>query len=249
MKKSKKQRGEGETTKKLSTFKLKSFITFLSQVAQFPDPKIDLEQYMTPPDIAANLFSILHQDEDSIENKRIADFCSGTGMYSCASTYFNPLSITGFEIDPEAIEVAQENVLSMEIADRVDFINCDILKIVENNPKLHGLFDTVVMNPPFGTKNNEGIDMKLLSAAITCCKGKVFSLHKESTSAYIQKYVKEQHPGLEAELMHKIEFDLPNTYKFHKKKSATTEVVLVKIDVSKREVRKVTEMLGAQKLE
>ena len=45
----------------------------------------------------------------------------------------------------------------------------------------------------------------------------MFSLHKESTAAYIVKYVKENHPGLEAELMHKIQFDLPNTYKFHKK--------------------------------
>jgi rRNA N6-adenosine-methyltransferase METTL5 len=27
-------------------------------------------------------------------------------------------------------------------------------------------FDTVIMNPPFGTKNNEGVDVKLLSAAI-----------------------------------------------------------------------------------
>jgi predicted RNA methylase len=27
-------------------------------------------------------------------------------------------------------------------------------------------FDTVIMNPPFGTKNNEGIDMKLLENAL-----------------------------------------------------------------------------------
>ena len=73
------------------------------------------------------------------------------------------------------------------------------------------------MNPPFGTKNNEGIDVQLLSAAIRVCSGRVYSLHKESTSGYIQKWVREQHPGLEAEMLHKIEFDLPNTYKFHKK--------------------------------
>ena len=113
------------------------------------------------------------------------------------------------------------------------------------------------MNPPFGTKNNDGVDVALLSAAIEVMKnyyltftlqassGKVFSLHKESTSAYIVKYVRDHH-GLEAELMHKIEFDLPSTYKFHKKsknywafliifeiESAMTEVVLVKVDKSK----------------
>jgi predicted RNA methylase len=71
------------------------------------------------------------------------------------------------------------------------------------------------------------VDVKLLSAAINVSDilvkwlkascGRVYSLHKESTSAYIQKYVKENHPGLEAELLHKISFDLPSTYKFHKK--------------------------------
>ena len=41
-------------------FKLKHFISFLSSLEEFAEPKIHLEQYMTPPDITANLFSILH---------------------------------------------------------------------------------------------------------------------------------------------------------------------------------------------
>lgn len=61
----------------------------------------------------------------------------------------------------------------MEIADRVDLINCNILNMVEQNEKMLNRFDTVIMNPPFGTKNNEGIDMQLLSAAI---KVKVIAL-------------------------------------------------------------------------
>jgi len=49
----------------------------------------------------------------------------------------------------------------------VDLINCDILKETSvENTRLKGFFDTVIMNPPFGTKNNEGIDVALLSAAI-----------------------------------------------------------------------------------
>ena len=89
------------------------------------------------------------------------------------------------------------------------------------------------MNPPFGTKNNEGIDMKLLGAAVYACRGCVYSLHKEATAKFIVKHVRETW-GLEAELMHKIEFDLPASYKFHKKRNATTEVVLVKIDKTKK---------------
>lgn len=94
-----------------------------------------------------------------------------------------------------------------------------------------GYFDTVIMNPPFGTKNNEGIDMKLLDCCIKGCKvgGTVYSLHKESTSKFILKYCAEKYPACEVTLVSKIQFDLPASYKFHKKKNAITEVVLVKI--------------------
>jgi rRNA N6-adenosine-methyltransferase METTL5 len=49
------------------------------------------------------------------------------------------------------------------------------------------------MNPPFGTKNNEGIDMELLKAATRALKsgGQLFSLHKASTRQYIEKYMQE----------------------------------------------------------
>ena len=46
--------------------------------------------------------------------------------------------------------------------------------------------DTVVMNPPFGTKR-KGVDMDFLRAAFRISTGTVISLHKSSTRAHIQK--------------------------------------------------------------
>ena len=87
------------------------------------------------------------------------------------------------------------------------------------------------MNPPFGTKKNEGIDMKLLDCALkaTTPGGTVYSLHKKSTEPFILKYVTKNHPGCDVDFPTTIQFDLPNSYKFHKKKTAVVEVVLVKI--------------------
>lgn len=42
-------------------------------------------------------------------------------------------------------------------------------------------FDTVLMNPPFGTKQNNGIDMNFLRIALKLAKQSVYSLHKTST--------------------------------------------------------------------
>ena len=87
------------------------------------------------------------------------------------------------------------------------------------------------MNPPFGTKNNEGVDMQLLKAATLGLKpgGQLFTLHKASTRAYIEKFVKEQCTDCTCELLQLIKFDLPKTYKFQKDKSRAIEVVLVKV--------------------
>ena len=95
------------------------------------------------------------------------------------------------------------------------------------------------MNPPFGTKNNEGVDMQLLKAAIVALKpgGQLFTLHKASTRSYIEKFVKEQCPDCKCELLQLIKFDLPKTYKFQKEKSRAIEVVLVKLTKNESSVQ------------
>lgn len=64
----------------------------------------------------------------------------------------------------------------------VDCINCDVLcELSDESSKWHRVFDTVVMNPPFGTKHNAGMDMKFLLAGINIANTAVYSLHKTST--------------------------------------------------------------------
>jgi predicted RNA methylase len=50
-----------------------------------------------------------------------------------------------------------------------------------------GLVDLVVMNPPFGTRE-EGIDIKFLEVASEICLGSIYSMHKSSTRGYIKKW-------------------------------------------------------------
>jgi predicted RNA methylase len=41
--------------------------------------------------------------------------------------------------------------------------------MISLQPRLNKAFDTVVLNPPFGTKQNKGIDMIFLQQAINVC--------------------------------------------------------------------------------
>jgi predicted RNA methylase len=70
--------------------------------------------------------------------------------------------VTGYEIDPDAIKVAQENIVRMEMTDEIEIVNADISQLKLKIPKY---YDTIIMNPPFGTRK-EGIDMVFLKAAL-----------------------------------------------------------------------------------
>lgn len=112
----------------------------------------------------------------------------------------------------------------------IDNVRCDVLELATHEScKWSKLFDTVIMNPPFGTKNNAGMDMKFLTTAIQLARSAVYSLHKTSTRAFIQRKAKEI--GVEAEVIATLRYNLESSYKFHKKSSVDIEVDCWRFDV------------------
>lgn len=87
-------------------------------------------------------------------------------------------------------------------------------------------FDTVIMNPPFGTKNNAGVDMKFLEAAIQLSTNTVYSLHKSSTRDYVLS--KAAQLGAKGTVVAELRYDLPKAYKFHKKASVDIQVDFIR---------------------
>lgn len=76
--------------------------------------------------------------------------------------------------------------------------------------------DTVITNPPFGTKHNEGIDVQFLKTSIRLARRAVYSFHKTSTRSYLLKLIRSW--GLSVEVVAEMKFDIQNMYKFHKEK-------------------------------
>lgn len=95
--------------------------------------------------------------------------------------------------------------------------------------KFEKFFDSVVMNPPFGTKNNTGIDVRFLEAAIKLTSNVVYSLHKSSTRDYILS--KAAQFGAKGTIIAKLRYDLPRVYKFHKKASVDIQVDFIRFEV------------------
>jgi len=87
--------------------------------------------------------------------------------------------------------------------------------------------DTVLTNPPFGTKNNAGVDITFLRAATRLARRAVYSFHKSSTRDYLVKTVRGW--GYEVEVVAQMKFDIPKMYKFHKKDNVDVEVDLIRV--------------------
>lgn len=87
------------------------------------------------------------------------------------------------------------------------------------------------MNPPFGTKNNAGIDMKFLEVALKLSSNAVYSLHKSSTRDYVLSKAKQL--GAEGKVIAELRYDLPKVYKFHKKASIDIQVDFIRFELKR----------------
>uniref|UniRef100_A0A8B9ZG71 Methyltransferase-like protein 5 n=1 Tax=Anas platyrhynchos TaxID=8839 RepID=A0A8B9ZG71_ANAPL len=207
--------GSSSPATDMKKLKLKELESCLQQVDTFESPKLLLEQYPTRPHIAACMLYTIHNTFDDIENKTIADLGCGCGMLSIGSAMLGAGFCVGFDIDAEALEIFNSNLEDFELTN-VDFIQCDVCSLSDS---MSETFDTVIMNPPFGTKHNKGMDMIFLKTALQMAKTAVYSLHKTSTRQHIQKKADEWE--VKMEVIAELRYDLPASYKFHKKKSVS----------------------------
>ncbi|CAL8343534.1 unnamed protein product [Boreogadus saida] len=205
--------------------KLKELESRLQQVDGFEEPKILLEQYPTSPHIAACMLYTIHNTFDDIEGKLIADLGCGCGVLSIGAAMLEAGLCVGFDIDKDALDVARTNTEEFEISN-IDLVQSDLSALEVAYAQK---FDTVIMNPPFGTKHNQGIDMKFLKTALTLATV-VYSLHKSSTRDHIQKRAKDW--GVKMELVAELRYDLPASFKFHKKKSVDIHVDFLRFSKS-----------------
>mmetsp|Transcript_7723 Transcript_7723/g.11101 ORF Transcript_7723/g.11101 Transcript_7723/m.11101 type:complete len:294 (+) Transcript_7723:82-963(+) len=97
--------------------------------------------------------------------------------------------------------------------------------------------DTVFTNPPFGTKHNAGIDVQFLYTATRLARRAVYSFHKSSTREYLVKKCRDEW-NLDVQVVAKMQFDIPNMYKFHTKKSVDVDVDLIRVSWPETKIEK-----------
>ncbi|CAK9028093.1 6-P2ase 3) (PFK/FBPase 3) (6PF-2-K/Fru-2, partial [Durusdinium trenchii] len=190
-------------------------------VEAFRAPKYELEQYPTSAHIAARILYAADSVFDDVQDKAVLDLGCGTGMLAIAAQIMGSGFTAGIDLDQEALQVAEENVEDMQVD--VDLMHGDVTRL----PFRPASFDTVVMNPPFGTRN-KGVDVRFLEAALASTRGAVYSLHKSSTRDFLKKKALDEW-RVSFEVVAQLRFNIPRMYKFHRKESADVAVDLIRL--------------------
>lgn len=199
--------------------KLKQLESLLGDLQQFSNPKLELEQYPTGPHIASRMIYMAENSFDDITDKVVVDFGCGCGTLGVAAALLDAGQVIGIDVDPQSLEIATTNAEDLELD--IEFLQCNI-----NNLEWRGqTIDTVVMNPPFGTRN-KGADMEFLRVALNVASQAVYSLHKTSTRDHIKRAALQHLNASSAEVLCELRFDVPKLYKHHKKKEVDVEVDL-----------------------
>ena len=80
----------------------------ISKLKGFVKPKKELEQYITPDNIVAEMVYLAYI-QGNIKNKIVLDSCSGTGKIAIAASFYEPKIVIGVEKDRDAVRAALEN--------------------------------------------------------------------------------------------------------------------------------------------
>ena len=179
----------------------------------FKRPIPELEQYSTPPDIAFEIIKKVNAGGNL--SGKIADLGCGTGRLTIAAALLGA-DVTGFEIDEDSLNIAKEYSIKNDL--EIKWINQAIEGIDE-------VFDTVIMNPPFGSQR-PGADKIFLEKAMNIAKH-IWTIHLSETRKFIEKIVENN----DCKIVELYEFDYPlrNTMPFHTKDTKVENAILYHI--------------------
>jgi putative methylase len=188
----------------------------LQRCETFENPKVLLEQYITPAPIAADMLNAASLSKD-IKDKLVFDLGCGTGRLAIGSALNGARKVVGFDVDPDVLKVARRNAKKLD----VDAV-FECLDVAD----LDSRCDTVVQNPPFGVKK-KGADLIFLKSALKAGKV-IYTMHKSATRDFIRRYI--ERLGGKATDINSVKFALPYSYGYHKKRIKMIEVDIYRIE-------------------
>lgn len=184
-----------------------------------PTPKAELEQYPTPPGLAAEMAYIALGKGD-LAGRRVLDAGCGNGVLGIAAKLLGAAEVVGVDRDPQAIRVAERNAKRAGV---------DVVWRQTDVAAVEGPFDTVLMNPPFGSQTKHA-DLPFLDKALSVAEV-VYSFHNGVTEDFVRRRIESRGGRITDRMAY--EFPLPRAFEFHRDEVRTIPVILFRSESAK----------------
>ena len=178
-------------------------------------PKLGLEQYPVSSNVAAELLYMAGFEYRDLQGETI-DLGTGTGRLAIGAAIMGGTKVVGVDIDETAIALARENALVAGV--QVEWLVSDI-------DEVEGEYDTVIMNPPYGTRSPH-LDIQFLARAFELASIS-YSIHKSSTREFLKNFVTNRNRKVDG--LRSMTLNIPHLFPFHHKKWENVQVDLYRI--------------------
>jgi predicted RNA methylase len=178
-------------------------------------PRLELEQYPVSSDVAAELLYMAGFEHRDLQGETI-DLGTGTGRLAIGAALMRSKRVVGVDIDDTAIAQARENAVAAGV--HVEWLLSDI-------DAVQGKYDTVIMNPPYGTRIPH-LDVRFLERAFELAPVS-YSIHKSSTRNYLKSVIAKKNRKVDA--VRSMSLNIPHLFSFHRKKWENVKVDLYRI--------------------
>ncbi|MCU0860151.1 MAG: METTL5 family protein [Thermoplasmata archaeon] len=186
----------------------------LQRLEQLGGRSAELEQYVTPADVAADMLWEAFGRGD-IEGKAVADLGCGNGVFVIGAKLLGASKALGVDIDKGAVSVASRNAESLGLD--VEIVEGDVSSV-------KGRFDTVIQNPPFGAQRRHA-DRSFIKKALEIAPV-AYSLHNDGSQEFVGTMVSAL--GGVSEPVKRYKFEIPYAFEFHRKAKESISVILLR---------------------
>jgi putative methylase len=200
-------------------FKKSQLEIVLSKLKVFSKPELNLEQYPLDGRTASDMLWIAFQ-AGNIEHKTVADLGCGTGILGIGALLLGAKKVYFLDKSEAAVRIAKENLQIIENALSIELKNKSLF-LIGDITNFDTKVQTVIQNPPFGTKT-EHIDRIFLEKAMQVSDN-IYSLHKTSTLDFIRRFSEKKGFGINEV---KLGLPLKKTMPFHKQKIKIIDVTM-----------------------
>ncbi len=189
----------------------------LAVFEKFGKQQLLKEQYATDSETAAEAIWFAYMSGD-IQGKAVADLGCGTGLLGIAALLLGAEKVYFVDNDYDALAIAEKNITAAAAMADFEIMKADIADFDKKA-------DTVIQNPPFGTKEKHADRQFLLQAFKVA--NVAYSFHKIETADFVKKIAADN--GFAVTNIIPLQLQLKKTYEFHRSRIRMVDVGLFRI--------------------